>query len=232
MSRLRTAAFTLSGEVAHPVRLTVGDLRKRWPQRRADVVFNCLKGGPQEHSFAGPLLREVVEDARPAFGGAGRKARARFLLAVSGGDGHHAVLSWAEIDADFGDVPMLLATDMDGRGLEGEGAQLVVPSDYCGARYIGAVTAVRVTEWSSMAALLPPPSAPPFAEARRPLPVSAPAEPFPPRPAPALTEPLAPRPASIPAEPPPSRADSAPTEPLPSSPPDGMPVAAGSGDGQ
>jgi DMSO/TMAO reductase YedYZ molybdopterin-dependent catalytic subunit len=157
MSRLRTASFTLSGEVARPVRLTVGDLRERWRPRRADVVFHCLKAGPQGHTFAGPLLRDVVADAGPAFGTAGRKARARFVLAVSGGDGHHAVLSWAEIDADFGDVPMLLATDMDGRGLETEGAQLVVPSDYCGARYISAVTAVRVTEWPAAGALLPSP---------------------------------------------------------------------------
>ncbi|WP_329455635.1 molybdopterin-dependent oxidoreductase [Streptomyces sp. NBC_01497] len=157
MSRLLTASFTLTGEVARPVRLTVGDLRSRWRQRRAEVVFHCLKEGPRRHSFAGPLLREVVADAGPAFGAPGRKARAGLLLGVNGGDGHHTVLSWAEIDADFGDVPMLLATDMDGRALESEGTQLVVPSDHCGARYVSAVTSVRVMAWSRVAALLPGP---------------------------------------------------------------------------
>ncbi|GAA3732591.1 molybdopterin-dependent oxidoreductase [Streptomyces tremellae] len=153
-ARSRTAAFTLDGEVASPARLTVGDLRTRWRQRRADVVFHCLKAGPQPHSFSGPLLRDVVADAGPVFGGPGRKARAGFVLAVDGGDGHGTVLSWAEIDADFGNVPVLLATDMDGRGLEAEGAQLVVPSDHCGARYVSAVTAVRLTGWPRVAALM------------------------------------------------------------------------------
>ncbi|MCF3963686.1 molybdopterin-dependent oxidoreductase [Streptomyces fuscigenes] len=157
MSPLSSPSFTLTGEVARPVRLTVADLRARWPQRSADVVFRCSRNGPRGHSFAGPLLRDVVAEAGPVFGGTGRKARARFLLAVGGGDGHHAVLSWAEIDADFGDVPVLLATDMDGRGLEDEGTQLIVPSDHCGARYVSAVTSVRVTEWAREPAAPPPP---------------------------------------------------------------------------
>lgn len=67
-----------------------------------------------------------------------------FLLAVSGGDGHHAVLSWAEIDADFGNAPMLLATCLDGEDLDAAGTQLVVPSDRCGARYISAVTSIWI----------------------------------------------------------------------------------------
>lgn len=73
---------------------------------------------------------------------AGCKDRSRFLLAVSGGDGHHSVLSWAELDADFGDSPVLLATRLDGEDLDEAGAQLVVPSDRCGARYVSAVTHV------------------------------------------------------------------------------------------
>ncbi|NEE27303.1 molybdopterin-dependent oxidoreductase, partial [Streptomyces sp. SID7982] len=68
-----------------------------------------------------------------AFDARRRKDRSRFLLAVTGGDGHHAVLSWAEIDADFGDAPVLLATRMDGRPLEPDGSQLVMPRDRCGA---------------------------------------------------------------------------------------------------
>ncbi|MFG2642059.1 hypothetical protein ACGFYP_13960 [Streptomyces sp. NPDC048370] len=88
--------------------------------------------------------REVVSGTRPGFDPARRKDRSRFLLAVSGGDGHHTVLSWAEIDADFGDAPMLLATRMDGADLDDAGAQLVVPSDRCGARYISAVTRIWV----------------------------------------------------------------------------------------
>ncbi|MGW2017954.1 molybdopterin-dependent oxidoreductase [Streptomyces sp. NPDC001927] len=138
------ASFALWGDVANPVTLSVGDLRHGWEQHRAEVVFNCASAGPQHHTFHGPLLREVLALARPGFDPARRKERSRFLLAVNGGDGHHTVLSWAEIDADFGDAPVLLATRMDDEELDATGPQLVVPSDRCGARYIGAVTDIWI----------------------------------------------------------------------------------------
>ncbi|MFF7177154.1 molybdopterin-dependent oxidoreductase [Streptomyces sp. NPDC008121] len=137
-------AFTLWGDVTLPTTLTVADLRKHWPQHRADVVFHCASAGPQHHTFDGPLLREVVGRTEPAFDPARRKERSRFLLAVSGGDGHHTVLSWAEIDADFADGPVLLATRMDDEDLDAAGTQLVVPSDRCGARYVSAVTGIWI----------------------------------------------------------------------------------------
>lgn len=134
--------FLIRGQLRRPLALTVADLRERWPQRRAEVVFDCATNGPQHHTFEGPLLREVVDAAGPAFDARRRKDRSRYLLAVTGGDGHHAVLSWAELDADFGDAPVLLATAMDGRALDAAGSQLVVPSDRCGARYISALTGI------------------------------------------------------------------------------------------
>lgn len=140
----RTAPLLLSGDVRHPVELTVADLRRGWAQHRAEVVFDCATSGPRRHTFQGPLLREVVAAAGPGFDAAPRKDRSRFVLAVTGGDGHYTVLSWAEIDADFGDTPILLAVAIDGRGLDAEGSQLVVPTDRCGARYVSAITGVRV----------------------------------------------------------------------------------------
>ncbi|WP_190091515.1 molybdopterin-dependent oxidoreductase [Streptomyces melanogenes] len=141
-SQVRSLA--LYGDVARPATLTVADLREGWEPRQADVVFDCATSGPQRHRFEGPLLRDVVAAAGPAFDVRRRKDRSRFLLAVSGGDGHHTVLAWAEIDADFGDKPILLATRMDGRQLDAEGIQLVVPPDRCGARYVSAITSIWV----------------------------------------------------------------------------------------
>ncbi|MGW9435070.1 molybdopterin-dependent oxidoreductase [Streptomyces sp. NPDC055607] len=137
-------SFALRGDVARPTTLTVADLRRDWEQHRVEVVFDCATAGPQHHTFAGPLLREVVAVAHPRFDPARRKERSRFLIAVGGGDGHHALLSWAEIDADFGDAPVLLATRTDDRDLDGDGPQLVVPSDRCGARYVSAVTGIWI----------------------------------------------------------------------------------------
>ncbi|MEU3059064.1 molybdopterin-dependent oxidoreductase [Streptomyces subrutilus] len=135
------AELMLHGALDHPANLSVADLR-RWAQHRAAVTFDCATDGSRRHVFEGPLLREVVADAGPAFDVRRRKDRSRFLLAVSGGDGHHTVLSWAELDADFGDAPVLLATRLDGEDLDEAGSQLVVPSDRCGARYVSAVTHV------------------------------------------------------------------------------------------
>lgn len=142
----QTRPFTVHGEVASPLTLSVADLRERWDEHRADVTFDCATSGPQHHTFHGPLLREVVGLAAPRFDPGKRKLRSRFLLAVSGGDGHRTVLAWAEIDADFGGCPALLATRMDDEGLDTAGAQLVVPTDRCGARYISAVTGIWVGE--------------------------------------------------------------------------------------
>ncbi len=52
------------------------------------------------------------------------------------------MLSWAEIDPEFGNSPILLGVSMDGRPLDGGGCQLVVPGDGCGARYVSAITTV------------------------------------------------------------------------------------------
>lgn len=132
------------GNVGRPATLTVGDLRSGWEQHRADVIFDCATSGPRKHRFEGPLLREVALAAQPLFDTRRRKDRSRFVLAVSGGDGHRTVLAWAEIDADFGDAPVLLATRLDGQDLDTAGSQLVVPVDRCGARYVSAITRVWV----------------------------------------------------------------------------------------
>ncbi|RFU82693.1 molybdopterin-dependent oxidoreductase [Streptomyces triticagri] len=136
--------FVVVGAVDRQVTLTVADLRRGWPAREAEVTFDCASSGPRHHVFRGPLLREVILAAGPGFDAARRKDRSRFLLEVTGEDGHGTVLSWAEIDEDFGNAPVLLATELDGRELDACGSQLVVPTDVCGARYISAVRWIRL----------------------------------------------------------------------------------------
>lgn len=116
------AKLMLHGDLDHPATLSAADLRE-WVQHRAEVTFDCATNGPQHHVFEGPLLRDVVAHAGPAFDARRRKDRSRFLIAVSGGDGHHTVLSWAELDADFGNNPVLLATRLDGEDLDEAGCQ-------------------------------------------------------------------------------------------------------------
>ncbi|MFE4670349.1 molybdopterin-dependent oxidoreductase [Streptomyces sp. NPDC056716] len=135
--------LALTGDLARPARLTVPDLLG-WPQHRADVAFECATNGVQRHRFTGPLLHDVLTDARPAFDPGRRKDRLRFLIAVRGTDGHHALLTWAEIDPDFGRAPVLLGVTLDGRPLDGVGPQLVLPQDRCGARHISGIGTIHV----------------------------------------------------------------------------------------
>jgi hypothetical protein len=133
----------LHGLLDAPAELTVAQLRDL-PPRRVEARFDCLGSGEQQHRFEGPRLWDVVRAARPLVDLKGRKARLRFLLAVTGADGHCAVVSWAEIDPDFGGQQILLATSADGTPLDDAGPQLVVPADHSGARYISGITDVWV----------------------------------------------------------------------------------------
>ncbi|MGO4755337.1 hypothetical protein AB4212_43205, partial [Streptomyces sp. 2MCAF27] len=114
-----------------------------WPQHGAQVAFECATSGGRHHHFTGPLLHDVLTDAGPVFDAARRKDRLRFLIAVRGTDCHRALLSWAEIDPDFGRAPVLLAVTLDDTPLDRAGPQLVLPQDRCGARYISGVDTIR-----------------------------------------------------------------------------------------
>ncbi len=137
------ATLVLAGDLHRPARLTVPDLLG-WPQHRADVSFECATSGIQQHRFTGPLLHDVLMAAGPRFDPARRKERLRFLIAVSSADGHHVLLSWAEIDPDFGRAPVLLAVGIDDTPLDRAGPQLVLPQDRCRARRISGINAIRV----------------------------------------------------------------------------------------
>jgi hypothetical protein len=133
----------IGGEVLRPCDVTMSALRGL-PQYDREVAFNCRKSGTRRHRFGGPLLREVVALAEPVFGQGERRDRVRFLISLRGEDGHQAVLSWAEIDPEFGNQPVLLGLCRDGAELDDEGPQLVVPDDVCGARNISRVTDLRI----------------------------------------------------------------------------------------
>lgn len=137
------ASVLLAGDLSEPARLTVAQLRD-WPQYPTRVSFDCATSGVRRHAFTGPLLHDVTVFAVPGLVPEHRKDRARFLLCVTGADGHQAVLSWAEIDPEFSRHPVLLATRANGVPLDRQGPQLVVPHDRCGSRYISAVTHIWV----------------------------------------------------------------------------------------
>jgi hypothetical protein len=133
----------ITGEVRRPSAVTLPDLLAL-PQRELDVSFLCRSSGARHHRFTGPLLLDVVSAAEPAFAPDERKGRLRFVLSLRAADGHRVVLSWAEIDPEFGNGAVLLGVTRDGTPLAEAGPQLVVPGDTCGARNVSGVVEVRV----------------------------------------------------------------------------------------
>lgn len=141
-----TGVLRIAGEVLAPAALGFHDLRTL-PQHERDVAFTCRRSGPRHHSFTGPLLLDVARLAEPALTPLERKERLRFLIALRAADGHRAVLAWAEIDPEFGNASILLGLTRDGRPLDAEGPQLVVPGDACGARNVSRIVEVRIVSY-------------------------------------------------------------------------------------
>lgn len=137
------SSLLLDGDLIAATRLTARELCSR-PQYPAPASFECSTSGTRSHDFSGPLLHDVIVYAAAGAVPAPRKDRARFLVAVTGLDGHQAVLSWAEIDPEFARRPVLLALRRDGVALERNGPQLVVPSDRCGSRFVSTVSHIWV----------------------------------------------------------------------------------------
>jgi hypothetical protein len=123
--------------------LDMADLRTL-PQHESDVAFTCRRSGLRRHRFTGPLLLDVLRGAGPVFAGGERKDRLRFLISLRAADGHRIVLSWAEIDPEFGNSPILLGLTRDGVPLDDQGPHLVVPGDACGARNVSGIVDLHV----------------------------------------------------------------------------------------
>lgn len=113
--------------------VTADDLAKL-PSVEQDVRYQTSKG--EEHGrYKGPLLWSILE-ARGIGDLPGHNAQLQHSFVVEGRDG--------EIDPDFGNAPIQLATEKDGKPLGAEGYRLVVPGDKRGARYVKDVVKIEL----------------------------------------------------------------------------------------
>lgn len=136
------ASFTVGGDVSSPSTQTVADLAKL-PQHKLRVKFLSGKG-VERHTYRGPYLYDVVNQAQPDFDPEIKNDKLRSYVAATGSDGYAAIVSWGEIDPDFAGRKILLAVSEDGRSLAADGPRLVVPRDRHGGRYVSNVVSIRV----------------------------------------------------------------------------------------
>ena len=131
---------TVDGAVAHPLRLTMDDLRA-FPQRRERVGF--LAGGERErHAYRRSLLFDVLAAAEPTFDPGVKNDQLRHAVLVTTMDEYQAVVAWGEIDPGFAGNEVLLAVEEDRHPLKRP--RLVVPGDERGGRYVSDVTTVSL----------------------------------------------------------------------------------------
>ena len=136
------ATFRVTGKVAQREKLHVDDLRSFTPHT-LDVTFQA-GSSTQTHHYVGALLTDVLNAAQPQFDPTVKNDFLRFWAEATGSDDYAAIVSWGEIDPNFGGRQVLLAYQEDGNDLCSAGPRLVVPGDLRGGRYVSNVVKVKL----------------------------------------------------------------------------------------
>ena len=136
-----TATLSISGEVTTPLELKLADLTSF-----EQVSHKVKDRDGKEHEFSGVALIEILEKAGVTTGSKLRGENLAKYVLISAADGYEVVYSLAEIDPDFTDQVILLATAKDGQPLEnGEGKfRIITPNDKKPARWIREVRSIKV----------------------------------------------------------------------------------------
>ena len=142
LTGLPAGKFLVIGDVAHPAILEVAALQNPSLTQHTETVTFKAGNGTQQHTYVGPLLLDVLNQAGPLFDPTIKNDKLRHYVSVSATDGYRALVAWGEIDPGFENKEVLLATTEDGRSLATDGPRLVVPGDISGGRYVSNVNRV------------------------------------------------------------------------------------------
>lgn len=137
---LPAGKFLLLGAVERSQILSVADL-EAMPSRTIEVTFRS-GSGVETRTYVGPRLVDVLANAGPRFNPSIKNDKLRHFISVTASDNYRALVAYGEIDPNFENKDVLLATSEDGRSLAAEGPRLVVPGDIAGGRYVTGVVRV------------------------------------------------------------------------------------------
>jgi molybdate transport system substrate-binding protein len=137
-------ALHVGGQVLNPSKLTVDDLRNNYAAQKADATY--LSGDQTiKASFTGVYLRDILDAAQVNFNADARNDTLSMYVVATGKDGYQAIIAFAEIDANYGNRPVLVAYEQDGKALTDTGPlRLVVPGDKHDGRYVSNLVSLEV----------------------------------------------------------------------------------------
>jgi DMSO/TMAO reductase YedYZ molybdopterin-dependent catalytic subunit len=131
----------ITGEVTNPFELKLADMQ----QYKQTSVARKDKDG-KDHSYSGITLAEILQKAGTTLGKDLKGENLTKFIVVEASDGYRVVFSLAELDKDFTDPTIILATIVDGKPLPpGDGPfRVIVQDDKKPARCIKQVTSIKV----------------------------------------------------------------------------------------
>ncbi|TDE14894.1 molybdopterin-binding protein [Dyadobacter psychrotolerans] len=136
-----TASLSITGEVAAPLEIKMQDLAayKQVSQKVKD------RDG-KEHEFKGVALIDLLQKAGVTTGAKLRGENLAKYILITAADGYEVIYSLAEVDPEFTDELILLATEKDGQPLpSGEGPfRIIAQHDKKPARWIREVRSIKV----------------------------------------------------------------------------------------
>ena len=140
-ARAADATLDVAGAVATPLHLSVADLAAL-PQTEIDVTFHTGHGDEAGH-YKGVSLWAIAQKAGLS-DKQGNRPDLRHALAVTGSDGYTVIVAFGEIDPDFENKSVIIATTRDGKPFEHDGLRLIVPGDAHGGRAVRDVVKIEV----------------------------------------------------------------------------------------
>jgi molybdate transport system substrate-binding protein len=137
-------ALHVEGQIFNPLALTADDLQANYVSQTVDVTY--LSGEDTvSTSYTGVLLWDILSSAQVNFNADVKNDKVSMFLVASGSDGYQAVVSWAEIDPEYSNQPILVAYQEADQPIA-DGFVLVVPGDGRGSRYVKGLVSLSVRD--------------------------------------------------------------------------------------
>ncbi|WP_353721229.1 molybdopterin-dependent oxidoreductase [Dyadobacter sp. 676] len=135
------ATLSVTGEVTTPLELKIQDLAAM-----KQIARKVKDRDGKEHEFKGVALIEILQKAGVTTGAKLRGENLTKYALITAADGYKVLYALAEIDPEFTDQVILLATEKDGQPLPaGEGPfRIITPNDKKPARWIREVRSIKI----------------------------------------------------------------------------------------